>query len=598
VARPSPSGLTLGIHDGHGAGAALAHDGRVLAAVSEERLTRRKRERGFPRLSIAACLSISGATPDDVEQVVYATRWGRAGTRLFDGRYRRGDEGGGPLALAARLEARLENGSARLPGWRAFEASVGRAALVRRLGEHSGVRRARVDAMEHHQAHSLAAAFGAGFGGQREPRSRDSATAELVVTLDGFGDGLAGSVSEVVREGSGDARLRRIAELPWTQSLGLVYGAVCHALGFAEGEEGQVTALAASGDPGPFAALLASVIRIPEPCDELRGPHEAFTVDRKQLAGPLRRAVGNAEPSDVARALQDRVEAAAARWVRSAIAPFTTGSRTLRVACAGGLFANVRLAPRLKRLPQIEEVQVFPAMSDDGLCVGAALGGRGLGGRPQQHGGVYYGPDIHPREAADSLARAGLTPEPPCDVAAAVARAIASGLTVAVVAGRMEFGPRALGHRSLLFDARRPELAVHVGRALRRPPHMPFAPAVLAGELPRCLEAPAGLERTAEHMTVALGTTPWMQERYPAAVHVDGTARVQAVDSERAPRMARILEALRTSTGHGVAMNTSFNLHGEPIVASAEDAVRTFRASGVDLMLLGDLLVRRAGEPG
>ncbi len=597
MTSPPQRGLTLGIHDGHGAGAALAHDGRLLAAVSEERLTRRKRERGFPARAIAACLAIAGADPCDVERVVYATRGGRAGPRLLDAFYRRGDEGGGPLALAARIEARIENDGPRVPGWGALEASVSRAAVTRRIRDLGGIRRASVSALEHHRAHALAAAFGSASGSARCADDASGGPLELAVTLDGFGDGLAGSVSELRRTAPRGERLRRIAALPWTQSLGLVYGSVCQALGFSEGEEGQVTALAALGESEPLAGYFASLIRIGGSPGKGRGRLAPLTIERRLLGAALRRAVREHRPSDVARALQDRTEEAVTQWVSEAVARVGAKGRAVRLGCAGGLFANVRLAPALARVPGIEAVTVFPAMGDEGLCVGAALGELALDGETDEPAcnGVYLGADLAEGDILRALAEAGLRADPPADRTAEIARAIAAGLTVAVVEGRMEFGPRALGHRSLLFDAARPELAERVGQALRRPAHMPFAPAVLAADLDRCVALPAALARTAEHMTVAVPATGWMRDRYPVAAHHDGTARVQSVVPERAPRLARILAALRAVTGTGLAINTSFNLHGEPIVAAPAEAVSTFLASGIDVLAIGDFVVRRPG---
>ena len=161
-----------------------------------------------------------------------------------------------------------------------------------------------------------------------------------------------------------------------------------------------------------------------------------------------------------------------------------------------------------------------------------------------------------------------------------------------VADGRLELGPRALGQRSVLFDPRALRLVTHVSRGLARPPHMPFAPATLAEDAEHCYVGLERLRSTARFMTVAVDTTPWFRQRCPAAVHVDGSARVQLVSGASAPLLHDLLGAFRRRTGLGTLVNTSFNLHGEPIVASAADAVRTFLASGLDGLFLGGLWVR------
>jgi carbamoyltransferase len=211
------------------------------------------------------------------------------------------------------------------------------------------------------------------------------------------------------------------------------------------------------------------------------------------------------------------------------------------------------------------------------------------------------------REAAGAAARsAGLAVHEPEAPAAAIAAHLRAGRIVCRFTGRDELGPRALGNRSILFSARDPALGARVNRALGRDDCMPFGPVIAADDAAACLrEPPAGVDL--DHMTVALDTTGSFRRECPGAVHVDGTARVQVVDRESAPELLALLGAYREAGGERALINTSFNLHGEPIVHSPRDAVRTFLASGLDVLYLGDLectasrpresSAERSGEP-
>ncbi|MFN7953485.1 MAG: carbamoyltransferase C-terminal domain-containing protein [bacterium] len=578
----------LGIGDGHGAGAVLIDDGRVLAAVSEERLSGRKRERGFPRRAIAWVLRETHVAPAELACVAYASLWGRSVTRFFDDAYRAGREGGGPTRWPARFHAAFENEVAQHPGVREIDARASRKLLEQRLAELDLGGRPLV-AVEHHTAHALGAVLSAGTprgdGGAGGPER------EIALTLDGYGDGISGAAALVTRDERGAPVLRRYLSLPWEESLGLVYGAITEHLGFAEGDEGQVTAIAASGDPERCRAAFANLIPLRDVTEAGASP---FTVDRKLLYGSLRKSLAGASPADVARALQDRVEDAVVRFAEVALGHSAAGpSVPTRLACSGGLFANVRLASRLAVLDGVTRVDVCPAMSDEGLALGAALA-QSPSIAPDACESVAWGPEITGESAAKALERSGLRviasdPEHALELAV---EALADGAVVALADGRLEFGPRALGQRSLLFDARRPALAAHVSRALARPTHMPFAPATLADEAERCYLGLAALGRTARFMTAALATTDGFRASCPLAVHVDGSARAQLVTAASAPRLHALLARFRERTGVGTLVNTSLNLHGEPIVADADHALRTFLASGVDGLWLGGHWVR------
>ncbi len=575
----------LGIGDGLGAGAVLVEDGRVLAAVSEERLSGRLRERGFPRRSIAWVLRDAGVGAAELAAIAYASFGGRPTTRLVDDDYRAGDLGVGPKRRQARHPAAFESEVAEIPAVHAIDPSASRRLLEQRLAELDLGGRPLV-AVDHHTAHALG---GVAIAGAPSDASEDggSGTRQIALTLDGHGDGISGAAALVTRDRRGAVTLTRFLGVPCEESLGLVYGAVAEHLGFAAGDEGEVTAIAASGDPERCRATFASLIRIGHAVATLGA--SPFTVDRKLLHGGLRKALAGAPPADVARALQDRIEEAVLRFAEVAVRhPGAGTTAPTRLACSGGLFANVRLAPRLASLEGVTRVDVCPAMSDEGLALGAALA---ASPRISSTGcdTVAWGPAITPETAARALERSALHVlasdcERSLDLAA---DALAAGAVVALADGRLEFGPRALGQRSLLFDARKTALAPHVSRALGRPAHTPFAPATLADEAQHCYAELDGLSATARFMTAALDTSAAFRAAFPLAVHVDGSARAQLVTASSAPTLHALLLRFRERSGVGTLVNTSLNLHGEPIAADADHSVRTFLAAGIDGLFLG-----------
>ncbi len=512
--------MILGICDGHDSGAALVdREGRVRFAVSEERLTRVKHQPGFPRLAIEACLRVA----DQVHAVAIAERAGRLPFRLLDRWYRRSDPGRGPLAplsLLAERGARLAARSFATP-----EVALSRRLLGQRLAEMEV--RAPIELVDHHVCHAWTAAAGS--------------TDALVVTMDAFGDGRSGGLW---RSDGHRLRLLRVIDAP--HGAAILFGAVGQLLGFAAGDEGKIVARAAHGDPARLRAVFARALVVRDGLPRL----ELSPVE-------LRRSLHGGSAVDVAAALQERAEEVVAAVI---------GQEALRQGCrelalAGGLFNNVAINRVVADLPGIEATYVFPAMGDAGLCIGAAFSALARrGGVPQRVADARLGPAVEP------------DPEP-----VDVVPALLAGRIVARCTGPMEFGPRALGNRSLLFRAEAPERAAALNQALGRDPLMPFAPIMTAEAAPRLVRGwSTRVEAMTRLMTVALPATDRLTEVAPTAVHTDGTARVQVLRAEDDPVLHAVLRRLPDE----VCINTSLNVHGEPIVASRTEAVRTAGAVG------------------
>jgi carbamoyltransferase len=300
---------------------------------------------------------------------------------------------------------------------------------------------------------------------------------------------------------------------------------------------------------------------------------------------------------DLAASIQKHTERLATEFARHWIG--VTGKRD--VALAGGLFGNVRINQEIHELDAVDRCFVHPGMSDAGMGVGAALAAYydrsprpALNTRCLDH--VYLGPSFGAGEIEVALAGRGLDVSFPDDLEAEVAGLLAEGAVVARFDGRMEYGPRALGNRSILYRPDDPSVNDWLNAALKRTEFMPFAPAVREEDASRCFHHMEGAERTSRFMTITFYCTDLMRKRCPGTVHIDGTARPQVVRSEDNPSFHRIIERYGELTGTPAIINTSFNMHEEPIVCSPDDAVRAFVSSQLDYLAIGPYLARNPAQ--
>jgi carbamoyltransferase len=555
------TGAILGLWDGHGAGVALVADGRLVFALSEERPSRRKRHSGFPAQSLQACSSWARCQGLEIEAVGLAGARGRSPLRLLEPLYAHSDPRREPLGLGSRAVMAWENRVPGMPvlGW--LEPLPARLVLGRRIHTLLG-RRLPLHAVDHHDAHAYGALLG---------RGREDA---LVLTADAYGEGLASTL----RRGNQPTRLLDHAHPDL--GLALLFGGVTVALGFSEGDEGKVMGLAARGEPrralGRFQDLFED--------------HDTPRLKRPLTRAVVDRVVAGLSREDAAASLQACVEARASRWVRGLL----RSHPATRLHLAGGLFANVRVNQVLAELPGIEGLYVFPAMGDEGLAAGAAhaLWHRLRGGLARTLDSAALGPERTP-EAMESALRASALPWRRAQGDEEVLRQLEAGRVVCRYGGRDEYGPRALGHSSILFRADRPALSARVNRALGRDPIMAFAPIMAT-------EAAAGLIRSPlpagdlSWMTITTDALPGLAKRCPAAVHVDDTVRPQLVSAAVDPPLHALLMGWWERSGQPALINTSFNLHGEPIVHSPADALRSFQASGLDMLSMGPFEVGQA----
>ncbi len=569
--------LTLGLIDSKPSSVALVDDGRIIAAVAEERLCRMKMAGGMPVAAMDEVLRIAGASPSDVDRVAVAQvvsvfepepiAWKGWFDTTINVRSSLLDGLGSSLAPIAGSTPAALRAQQILKRWLFRDRRKRIPALLR---ERWGIN-APVSFFDHHLAHAASAYYTGGF------------ERALVVTLDGGGDGLSGSVWEGI-----DGRLRRLDSIPSFHSLGNFYSYVTELCGFkAERHEGKVTGLAAHGQP-IYADRLREVICYEEP-GKIR--YLVPMYHRSALRALKSRLPPDFNRADLAASAQLVLEeigvAFVRHWLRS------TGMTNL--CLAGGVFSNVRLNQGLVEIPEVSQISVHPAMDDSGLAVGAALQSHAKqsGGRlaPVRLPNAYLGPEFSNAEIAAALAEAGLMSSREGRIQEAISERLAAGAVVARFHGRMEYGPRALGNRSLLYQPTDPSVNDWLNERLQRTEFMPFAPATLAEQADDCYEHLEGARDAARFMTITLDCTVKMRDACPGVVHVDGTARPQLVDADTSPDLHAILSAYHARTGLPALINTSFNLHEEPIVCTPGDAIRAFLQGRIDYLAIGDHLI-------
>ena len=544
--------VVLGVCDSQDSGACLFLDGRLVAAVNEERLNRHKLWGGVPLQSIAECLRLGGVEAKDVEQVVVGTQaTPNVIARAFRDVHQPLRKWNGQFRYVLNAFITYQTLARQLRAPLAMEAAVARAILARDLREE-GIA-AKVTTVDHHLAHAAGAWSTSPF---------DEA---LVVTVDGLGDGLSVTVS-VGRRGQG---LARVHQETGFSALTLYYSRLTEFLGFtAIKDEGKVNALAAYTNEMPALDIARKILSTRDGRLSVKNhllPESRDAWPWNELAKHGREEVA----ASFQKNLEDVMKEFVRHWLKK------TGMRNL--ALAGGLFANVKLNQRLASMDEVEGIYIFPHMGDGGLAVGGCLAW--LKSEPEPLKNAFLGPSFDEAQVQAALAETGAKGRRCEDIEVETGKLLAAGKVVARHSGRMEFGPRALGNRSILFQATDPTTIDWLNVQLKRSPFMPFAPAMLDEDYHACVVGGHKATHASQFMTIAFDVTPRMRKECPGAVHVDDTARPQRITADANPGFARILKVYKDLTGLPSVINTSFNMHEEPIVCTPRDAVLAFRKS-------------------
>jgi len=565
----------LGIHDGHNATAALVEDGRVVAAVSEERLARVKNLDCFPERAIADCLRIAGCTLRDVDLVAY--------NGLHQPYSRNRDELMASFRKASNVGTSVRKALRRTPANAFFRAR--RRAHRLEAATRLGFAEKQVRFIEHHAAHAHAAYWSSGW--------RDGPV--LILTADGSGDDLCATVN-IGRDGV----IERVGAIPEGHSLGIFYAMATTLLGMMPLEdEHKVMGMA------PYA--LKRILEKPrEDCFTrlLRVEGSSWrrapgVPDAYQSFNYLRRRLGLTRFDNASASIQLHAENVLAGWAANCVREYGIG----RVALAGGVFMNVKANKTIYDLPEVEGLYVMPSCGDDSNAIGACFAAYAeekwrAGQKPDiaPLGPIYFGGEFDEAACEAALAavrgRDGVTVKEPKDIERDIGRLVAKGKVVARYAGRMEFGARALGNRSILADPRDMAVIPRINEMIKsRDFWMPFAPSVLAERADEYAVKPKAMR--APYMIMAFDSTA-RRDDFRAATHpYDKSTRPQEVFPDWNPGYYRVLKSFEEATGRGIILNTSFNLHGFPIVYRPEEAVDVFLRSSLDALALGPFLISR-----
>lgn len=583
----------LGLNEGIVATACLLANGVVVACASEERFTRQKNQAGLPFKAIRYCLNAARIEAAQLAAVATSTATMPPFFLDFNGA-RAASRRWFEVAVAVdrwliqRRNQVLKELEQNLYDW--FAPRVGSQLVHRRtqvLARYLGILEDRIIPFDHHLSHAAAALWASPFPSQGKE--------VLVLTCDGEGDGLSATVS-TYRQG----RFRRLGATHLADSLGHFYAAVTEYLGMRPHDhEYKVMGLA------PYAA--------PADCQEalerLRGlltlrSNLTFkaAVHMRACLPYLIRQLKGLRFDAVAAAAQQLTEELLLAWAQRAVAD--TGIQT--VAVGGGVFMNVKANMRLASSSAIRQLFVMPSAGDESTALGAAtLAYHRL--HPQAAiepiDDLYWGPDLSSdevRRVADAAAKEGYLVREPPSMAQALAELLTQGHVVARVVGRMEWGARALGHRSLLASAAAPGIVETLNRAIKqRDFWMPFAPVILDTACPLYLASPDPAKVNAAHMMVTFQATERAKHDLAGGLHpYDKTLRAQCLAARWDTEYYSLVQQFGAKTSHYGLINTSYNLHGEPIVCSADDAFSTFRRSGVNHLALGSSLISKPAAGG
>lgn len=560
------------ISQGHDAAAALVVDGVTIAAAAEERFDRRKHSARFPARAIRYCLAQAGLAIEDIDEIAHG----------FD-------------YAPYRKAYGLDPASARL-----YAEVYSREALLAQLRrEFPAFPAERLRHVRHHLAHAAGAYHTSGW---------DDC---LVIVADGMGETQGVSVYR-----ASNGSLECLREMPALDSIGILYSLVTLHLGFDfNSDEYKIMGLAPYGDPARFRPFFDGTVQLRSDgsvaipilrLNRAREDRDTWRATRRYLAqhliaGRPPDSAITADHCDAAAALQECLDRAMLHiggyWARE------TGLK--RLALSGGVALNCTANGRLLRSGIFEDIYIQPAAGDDGSALGAALyrAGQAGGARNRRSPVPFFGPAPSRAEMESAMGEfAGMVERRDCgtleEAAAEAARWIAGGRVIAWYRGRMEFGPRALGNRSILADPGHPEMRDRINAMVKmREAFRPFAPAVSLEEAPRWFEMAPGEEHP--YMITTVDVRPEHRAALPAITHVNGSARVQTVSRDGNPEFHTLLRAVGKTTGREMALNTSFNVKGQPIVNTPREAICTFLGTGIEALFLGNtLLTRRDASPG
>jgi len=592
----------LGVIFGLESSAAYVENGKVLSAIEEEKLSRVKGDRTFPKRALAYILEKHQISVADIDLIAVGCR----DLAEFSYNYRLLNSYFDRNNLWDRTKGLFYDGLKRLFPYR-VNLSRPLAKLFYSSLLRIGFPKEKVRLVDHHTAHAASAFFSSPW------------KEALIVTNDGKGDGACGTFS-VGKNGT----INTLDRVNCLNSVGQFYQSVTKALGFkVNRHEGKITGLAAYGDYSKSFPLMNEVFSfergelenhfhdLKEFKDDpvayferevdkggfmhknyirsMQGELMNFAICYQIYFNFLKEKMAGFQAKDIAAGVQKLAEEAITTYIKS---KFKNDS-ILRVCYAGGVAANVKINQRIREIPGVENIYIQPAMGDAGTSLGAAL--YVWMNSPdkkdcQPLDNVYLGPEYNQEQIEACLKNSGLAYKRVENYPEILARLLDEGKIIGRFNGALEWGPRALGNRSILARATQKEINDILNERLKRTEFMPFAPSILDEDAPRFLINYSPDQIAAKYMTITYDVNPDLIDLIPAVVHIDKTARPQVVTEKDNPEFYKIIKAYKERSGFGVIINTSFNMHEEPVVNSPQDAVRAYLSGAVDILSMGPFI--------
>jgi carbamoyltransferase len=543
--------------------ATFVKDGKIVYAAQEERFTRVKQQTGFPYKAIEDGLRYLGITLADIKAVGYGWYKPEEEKRLYleSGKLsiKQAFSAKAPLMQSLRHAVNLyRRGNFINPD----EFKKSHDYLINGLNKIGY--KGPVEYFNHQLCHAASAHYTSGFD------------KSLVITLDGYGSGSAGSIYI----GDGE-HLKFVKFIPSPQSLGLMYSRVTKALGFIPNRhEGKILGLAAYGNPDAYYNEIMKDFILTEDSFMYLNPLDPKKYEKIFKAG---------KAEDLAASFQKVLETVVVHTATKNLRKYNLD----RVCLAGGVAANVKMNQRIMEIEGVKEIFVHPGMSDCGIGTGAALllAHKEKPFKPFKLDDVFYGPDYTEEEILDAIKQFDFKYTREDEPEKKAAELLAKGYVVGRFNGRMEYGPRALCNRTIMAPTQQSDVNKWLNKRLNRTEFMPFAPATLDYMADKMYLNMDKIRYTAEFMTITTDCTDEMKKNSAAAVHVDGTARPQIVTAKSNPTMYKILEHYYQLTGVPNLVNTSYNMHEEPIICNPYDAVKTFNDGRLDYLSIGSYIL-------
>lgn len=558
----------LGVCNALVSGATLLVDGDVIASVNEERFSRIKNDRSFPRESIEYCLKSHGLISGDIDYVSC-------------GAWKGIDENFLSQLMNETVEAVMRDNYAKKIISERIQVSVERDQLFKRelidnLGK-MGFATDKIDFYDHHLSHAYTAFYPSPF------------KEALVLTIDGRGDFKSATISSASRS-EGIQLIDSVSEI---NSLGYFYGYITNYFGFTPNKhEGKITGLAAYGDPKKCINILKRMIDYDKRIVAHIG--ENYTPFMSRKLPKIEKELSKFSREDICAGVQSLTEEIALKYLRK----FLRRTKHRNVCLSGGVFGNVKINQKILESGGVDNIYVFPQMGDGGNAFGGALIKLyEMGGKfkyPLKH--VYLGPEYSSTEISSTL----LSYKSKVKYVRLedytlkrIAQDIADGLCIGIFTGRMEYGPRSLGSRSILVRAIDRDITEKLNKRLNRSEFMPFAPVTLEEYAGEYYKGWSKNHLASYFMTVCYVCSKKAKDQVAGVVHVDSTARPQIINKKHNRLYYDLLNEYYKLTGIPTLINTSFNNHEEPIVCSPEDAIKSLLIDNVDYVLIEDLVVSR-----